>query len=131
MVSAEGVESLSADGWMEPGDLARLTPTGHVQLAGRAKDAIIRGGANSYPAEIEAALLAHESIAEACAFGIADARLGERVAAVVVLKQGAAHDEAALRAFASGRLAAYKTPERYFFVEEMPRNSSEIGRAHV
>ena len=81
---------------------------------------------------IEAALLAHESIAEACAFGIPDARLGERVAAAVMLKAGAARDETTLRAFASARLAAYKTRERYIFVEEMPRNSSgKILRAEL
>ena len=62
MVSAAGVVSANTGAWNEPGDLARMLPSGHVQLAGRAKDLIIRGGVNIYPTEVEAALRTHPSV---------------------------------------------------------------------
>ena len=130
MVSADGVVESSTGAWNEPGDLARILPSGHVQLAGRARDLIIRGGANIHPAEIEAALRAHPDIAEICVFGLPDARLGEIVAAAIIPKQGAVIDTAAVNAFARTRLATYKIPERVFPVEDLPRNSSgKIVRA--
>ena len=62
MVSAEGIITSSDGAWNEPGDLARILPSGHVQLAGRAKDLIIRGGVNIYPAEVEAVLREHPAV---------------------------------------------------------------------
>ncbi len=124
MVSAEGTRTLNAESWLEPGDLARLLPTGHVQLAGRAKDLIIRGGVNIYPTEIEAALLAHPAISELCVFGVADNRLGERIVAAIVLKPGESADTEVIKTFVRGRLADYKIPDRFVVVAELPRNSS-------
>jgi len=132
LVGADGVMEGSADGWYYPGDLALILPSGHVQLAGRAKDLIIRGGINVHPAEIEAVLSTHASIAEICVFGVAEPRLGEIIAAAIILRPGANPDAAAIRAYASERLAPYKVPDRVVFVPSLPRNSSgKVIRAEL
>jgi len=123
-VDADGGAFTSADGWHYPGDLARCLPSGHVQLAGRAKDLIIRGGVNIYPAEIEAALRTHPAVAEACVFGVEDRRLGERIAAAIVRRTGSSLDADGTLTFLGERLARYKLPERIAFVAELPRNTS-------
>ena len=123
-VDADGGTFTSHDGWHYPGDLARYLPSGHIQLAGRAKDLIIRGGVNIYPAEIEAALRTHRAVAEACVFGRTDRRLGETVVAAIVLRPGSTLDTADALSYLSERLARYKLPERITFVQELPRNTS-------
>ena len=123
-VDADGGTFTSPDGWHFPGDLARIRPSGHIQLAGRAKDLIIRGGVNIYPAEIEAVLSIHPAVAEACVFGRTDRSLGETIAAAVVLRPGASLDAAGALAHLGERLARYKLPERIAFVDELPRNTS-------
>ena len=124
MVNAAGVVSANTGAWNEPGDLARMLPSGHVQLAGRAKDLIIRGGVNIYPTEVEAALRTHPSVYEICVFGKADQLLGERVAAAVVARPGVRPDVESIRDFGRERLASYKIPESIVFVDDLPRNSS-------
>ncbi|HEY5208190.1 MAG TPA: class I adenylate-forming enzyme family protein [Stellaceae bacterium] len=132
LVSADGVATSGENGWYYPGDLARLLPSGHVQLAGRAKDLIIRGGVNIYPAEIEAVLGTHAAVGEVCVFGIADARLGEIVAAAVVRRRGTDPTEADIQAHGRERLVSYKVPDRIIFVAELPRNSSgKVLRAEL
>ena len=123
-VDADGGIFTSPDGWHYPGDLARHLPSGHIQLAGRAKDLIIRGGVNIYPAETEAVLRSHPAVAEACVFGSADRRLGEVVVAAIVLRPGETVDVAGVLAYLGERLARYKLPERIAFVSELPRNTS-------
>jgi acyl-CoA synthetase (AMP-forming)/AMP-acid ligase II len=123
-VDADGGTFTSADGWHFPGDLARMLPSGHLQLAGRSKDLIIRGGVNIYPAEIEAVLRTHPAVAEACVFGAEDRRLGETIAAALVLRPAAGLDAASVLAFLGERLARYKLPERIVFAVELPRNTS-------
>ena len=123
-VDADGGTFTSHDGWHYPGDLARYLPSGHIQLAGRAKDLIIRGGVNIYPAEIEAALCTHPAVGEACVFGSADRRLGETVVAAIVLRPGEKLDAAGALTYLSERLARYKLPERITFIQELPRNTS-------
>ncbi len=123
-VDADGGTFTSPDGWHYPGDLARYLPSGHVQLAGRAKDLIIRGGVNISPAEIEAILRTHPAIAEASVFGIEDRRLGEMIAAAIVRRPGAELDAAGTLEFLGRSLARYKLPERIAFVAELPRNTS-------
>jgi acyl-CoA synthetase (AMP-forming)/AMP-acid ligase II len=124
MVSADGIISQSDGAWNEPGDLARMLPSGHVQLAGRAKDLIIRGGVNIYPTEVEAALREHQAVHEVCVFGVSDTHLGERVAAAIVAKAGASPKVEDVLAFAKSRLATYKIPDRIIVVADLPRNSS-------
>ncbi len=123
-VDADGGTFTSPEGWHYPGDLARTLPSGHIQLAGRAKELIIRGGVNIYPAEIEAVLRTHPAVAEACVFGSADRRLGETVVAAIVLRPGQTLDADAALAYLGERLTRYKLPERIAFVHELPRNTS-------
>jgi acyl-CoA synthetase (AMP-forming)/AMP-acid ligase II len=132
LVSADGISASAQDGWYYPGDLARLLPSGHVQLAGRAKDLVIRGGVNIYPAEIEAALRMHEAVGEICVFGITDERLGEIVAAAIVPRPGTVLSAADIQSYARERLASYKVPDRVVFVAALPRNSSgKVIRAEL
>ena len=73
------------DGWLNTGDIARIDPDGFVYIVDRAKDMVIRGGENVYCSEVEAAIYRHDAIAEAAVFGVPDERLGEEVAACIVL----------------------------------------------
>jgi acyl-CoA synthetase (AMP-forming)/AMP-acid ligase II len=131
-VDADGENFTSADGWHFPGDLARFLPSGHIQLAGRAKDLIIRGGVNIYPAEIEAALCSHPAVAEAGVFGTPDRRLGEIVVAAVALRPDAKPSTGELLAYLGERLARYKLPERMVFIDKLPRNTSgKVIRAEL
>jgi acyl-CoA synthetase (AMP-forming)/AMP-acid ligase II len=119
---ADGGESPFRDGWFYPGDLASLDEGGHVELRGRRKDVIIRGGVNIYPTEIEQVLRGHEYVAEAAVTGAPSPKLGETVAAFVVVRRPV--DADTLRAWCSARLAPYKVPEQFVFLGELPRNSA-------
>lgn len=110
------------DGWYYPGDLAELNERGYIFLRGRRKDMILRGGINIYPAEIEATLMTHPAVAEAAVVAVPSAEFGEEVAAFLQLRE--AIDEAALRAWINDRLAPYKLPKMFRFVDAMPRNSA-------
>jgi acyl-CoA synthetase (AMP-forming)/AMP-acid ligase II len=118
-----GIVPADPQGWFMPGDLAKLLPSGHVQLVGRAKDVIIRAGVNIYPAEIEAALLACPGVAEAAVFPLPDPELGEVVVAALVPSPGVAVEEEAVRAVLRARLAPYKQPQRLLVVPALPRNA--------
>ncbi|QCK84893.1 long-chain fatty acid--CoA ligase [Phreatobacter aquaticus] len=109
-------------GWFYPGDLAEIDAAGFVTLKGRAKDMIIRGGINIYPADVEAALTAHPAVAEAAVVGWPSQEFGEEIAAFVRLAAPA--DEAALIAFAKERLARAKWPKAVFVVEDLPKNGA-------
>jgi acyl-CoA synthetase (AMP-forming)/AMP-acid ligase II len=124
MVNAAGVVTANAGAWNEPGDLARIMPSGHVQLAGRAKDLIIRGGVNVYPAEVETVLRADAAVHDVCVFGLPDPLLGERIAAAIVARPGVTLDPDAIISRARQKLASYKVPDRIVIVEDLPRNSS-------
>lgn len=112
------------DGWMHSGDLATLDADGYLRIVGRIKDMIIRGGENVYPAEVEALLAAHPAIAQAQVFGVPDPRLGEEVAAWIMLRPGREGTEdasaEALRAWCKGRMAGYKIPRHIRFVDAFP-----------
>lgn len=115
-------ESPFRDGWFYPGDLAVIDAGGHVELRGRRKDVIIRGGVNIHPAEIEQVLRGHPDIREAAVVAAPSAKLGDTVAAFVVAR--AAVDDRALKEWCAGRLAPYKVPETIVAVDELPRNSA-------
>jgi acyl-CoA synthetase (AMP-forming)/AMP-acid ligase II len=124
LVDADGqTRAGPADGWFMPGDLARILPSGCVQLVGRVRDVIIRAGVNIYPAEIEAALSAHSAVAEAAVFAVPDPDLGEAVAAAVVVRSGVTLDAAELQEYVRARLASYKVPQHVVFTEALPRNA--------
>jgi malonyl-CoA/methylmalonyl-CoA synthetase len=116
-------EDLLPDGFFRSGDLARIAPDGRVTLVGRAKDLVISGGLNVYPAEVEAALDALPGVAESAVIGVAHPDFGEGVAAVVVADGSRALDEAGVRAGLEARLARFKHPRRVFFVDALPRNA--------
>jgi len=104
--------ALTPDGWFRTGDLARIDADGFVYIVDRIKDLIIRGGENVSALEVENAIYAHSDVAECSVFSVPDERLGERVGAAVLPKDGATIDSEALRAFLLETLAAFKTPER-------------------
>ena len=114
--------AFTADHFLKTGDIGYLDEDGYLFIVDRKKDIIIRGGENISAAEVEAALYACTGIAEASVFGAPDERLGEIVVAVLHPAEGSMIDEAALRAFLAGKLAAYKLPERMIFSDEpLPR----------
>jgi O-succinylbenzoic acid--CoA ligase len=112
------------DAWLHTGDLGYLDDEGYLYVLDRRDDLIISGGENVYPAEVEAALLAHPAVGDAGAFGVPDAEWGRVVAAIVVLKprQSVGSDE--LTAFCRQRLASYKVPRCIEFRESLPRNAA-------
>ena len=117
-------EEFRADGFFITGDIARIDADGYVTIVGRAKDLIISGGLNVYPKEIESVLDAQDGVAESAVIGVPHPDFGEAVLAVVKRRPGAgALDADALIAATRTQLAAFKTPKRVIFVDELPRNS--------
>jgi len=113
------------NGWLNTGDIARIDADGFVYIVDRAKDMVIRGGENVYCSEVEAAIYRHESVAEAAVFGVPDERLGEEVAAVLVLRPGSLLSEEELRVHLAVTLAKHKIPSRVWFRSEpIPRNAT-------
>ena len=111
-------------GWLHTGDLGYLDADGYLYVLDRRDDLIVSGGENIYPAEVEAALLAHPAVAEAGAFGQADSQWGSTVAAAVTLQAGAAVQPDELLTFVRQRLASYKVPRRIDIRSELPRNAA-------
>ncbi|MGI8586184.1 MAG: o-succinylbenzoate--CoA ligase [Chloroflexia bacterium] len=111
-------------GWLHTGDLGYLDAEGYLYVVDRHNDLIISGGENVYPAEVEAALLAHPGVAEAGVVGVPDARWGQVPVAFVLSRPGAAPTEDELIAFCKTRLAGYKVPAGITFVSRLPRNAS-------
>jgi long-chain acyl-CoA synthetase len=106
------------------GDVGHLDAAGYVYITGRAKDMIISGGANVYPAEVENALALLPGIAECAVVGMPDARWGEAVTAAVVLRPGISLTEDDVVTHVRRHLAGYKRPQRVHFLEALPRNAS-------
>jgi acyl-CoA synthetase (AMP-forming)/AMP-acid ligase II len=111
-------------GLLQSGDLGYLDVDGYLWIVGRSKEMIIRGGNNIMPGEVEAALFAHPDVAEAAVAGIAHPVLGEDVAAWIVLRPGATTSADALRTALLERLADYKVPRRFTFLDALPRNEA-------
>jgi len=116
-------EAFTADGWFRTGDVGRIDTQGHVHLVGRAKDLIISGGFNVYPAEVENQLDLLPGVAESAVVGVPHPDFGEGVVAVVVAQPGHAVAEADLVRALKDQLAAFKCPKRIFTVQELPRNA--------
>ena len=122
---AEATADAIRDGWFNTGDIARIDEDGFVYIVDRAKDMVLRGGENVYCSEVETVIYQNDAIAEAAVFGIPDERLGEEVAAAVVLHPGASLSEAELRAFLAERIAKHKIPAKvWFLTEQLPRNAN-------
>jgi len=114
----------SADGYFKTGDLARLTPEGFVQLVGRAKDIVSRGGHKIAPLEIDNLLAEHPDVAAALCAGVPDERLGEVIHAVVVPRAGAHLDRAALRDWLLARTERFKVPDVFHVRDALPVGST-------
>jgi acyl-CoA synthetase (AMP-forming)/AMP-acid ligase II/thioesterase domain-containing protein/acyl carrier protein len=108
-------------GWLRTGDIGHIDTDGYLFLSGRAKEMINRAGEKISPREVEEALLTHADVAQAAAFGMPHERLGEEVAAAVVLKAGSKAGELEIRSHAAGKIAHFKVPRRIVFVDEIPK----------
>jgi fatty-acyl-CoA synthase len=117
---AATAEAIDAAQWMHTGDLATMDEAGYVNIVGRIKDMIIRGGENIYPREIEEFLYAHPDISDVQVIGVPSERYGEEVMAWVRPKEGATPTVESLEAFCRGRIATNKIPRHWKFVESFP-----------
>ena len=121
--NAEATEAAFADGWLLTGDVAERDAEGFYRIAGRIKDMVISGGENVYPAEIEDVLHAHPAVLEAAVVGVPDERWGEACAAFVVLREGSNVGTEELQRLCRDRLARFKVPKTFAFVDALPRSS--------
>jgi fatty-acyl-CoA synthase len=113
-------ETIDSSGWLHSGDLAEMDAEGYVQIVGRIKDMIIRGGENVYPREIEEFLYTHPDILEAQVFGIPDEKYGELVCAWVQQRDGVELSAADIRAYCADQITHFKVPSIVRFVDEFP-----------
>ncbi|EMF00959.1 long-chain-fatty-acid--CoA ligase [Streptomyces mobaraensis NBRC 13819 = DSM 40847] len=121
---AATAETVTDDGWLRTGDLARIDEDGYVFVEDRLKDLIITGGENVCPAEVERVLVEHPAVVEAAVIGVPDEKWGETVRAVLVTADGVPVDPAELRAFCRERLAGFKCPTSVGTVAALPRNAT-------
>ncbi len=117
-------DAIDSDGWMHSGDLAIMRPDGYVQIVGRIKNTIIRGGENIYPREVEEFLLTLSPISEAYVFGIPDNKYGEETCVWIRLKNGAQSTPEQIRELCKGKIATFKIPRYVRFVDSFPTTAS-------
>jgi acyl-CoA synthetase (AMP-forming)/AMP-acid ligase II len=110
--------------WFRTGDQGEFDAEGYLTLTGRLKEIINRGGEKVSPLEVDGVLSAHPAVAQVVTFALPHAKLGEEVAAAVVLKDGAEATEAEIRAFAAERLAAFKVPRKVVILAEIPKGAT-------
>ena len=113
-------EAIDAEGFMHTGDLATMDEEGYVNIVGRSKDMVIRGGENVYPREIEEFLYRHPKVQDVQVVGVPDQRFGEELCAWIIVKPGQSLDEVEVREFCKGKIAHYKVPRYMKFVGEFP-----------
>ena len=113
-------EAIDRDGWMHTGDLATMDAEGYVNIVGRIKDMVIRGGENVYPREIEEFLYQHPAISDVQVIGVPDEKYGEELCACIILKPGTQASAEDIRAFCTGKIAHYKVPRHIKFVDVFP-----------
>ena len=118
-----GDDVIDAKGFFRVGDVGYLDADGYLYITDRAKDLIISGGVNIYPAEVETVLQRHPAILDVAVIGIPDDEFGEQVKAICELKRGCAVEADELQRFAAEQLASYKRPKSFEFVGELPRNT--------
>lgn len=116
----EATDEIVDDGWMTVDDLGYLDEDGYLYISGRARDMVISGGVNIYPAEIESVLEGHEGIREAAVIGVPDEEFGESLQAFVAVDGDV--DEASVEEYAREHLSGYKVPRKWHFVDQLPRN---------
>lgn len=121
----ETAATIDADGWLRMGDLGVMDSRGFLQITGRLKEMIIRGGLNIYPREIEELLYRHPDVAEVAIIGVPDEKWGEQIGAVVRVKDPDSPPSAAeLKSWLRERLAAHKTPALWYFTRSLPMTPS-------
>ena len=113
-------EAIDRAGWMHTGDLATMDDEGYLNIVGRSKDMVIRGGENVYPREIEEFLYTHDAIADVQVIGVPDERYGEELCAWVIARPDAELDEDTVRSYCRERMAHFKVPRYVIFVDEFP-----------
>ena len=112
------------DGWFRTGDQGVIDVDGYVSLTGRLKEIINRGGEKISPREVDEVLMDHPAVLQVVTFAMPHDKLGEDVAAAVVLREGASATEHELRAFLSQRIAAFKVPQKILFLDEIPKGAT-------
>ncbi|ADL68199.1 AMP-dependent synthetase and ligase [Thermoanaerobacterium thermosaccharolyticum DSM 571] len=118
----EETEKTLRNGWLHTGDLAKKDEDGYYYIVDRLKDMIILGGFNVYPREVEEALMEHPAVKEAAVIGVGDKYKGEEVKAFIVLEDGKTADRKELQSFLHDKLAKYKIPKIFEFVNELPKS---------
>jgi acyl-CoA synthetase (AMP-forming)/AMP-acid ligase II len=119
--NAEANSAAFVGGWFRTGDQGSVDPEGYLRLTGRLKEIINRGGEKVSPREVDEALLLHPAVAQAVAFSLPHALLGEEIGAAVVLREGCGAGERELRRFVAERLAPFKVPRRIVFLSQIPK----------
>ena len=116
-------QTIVAGGWLRTGDVGRLDEDGYLFVLDRAKDMIVSGGENVYPAEVENAIFGHPDVAEVAVIGVPSARWGEEVMAIIVPREGREPTLETIADWARSRIAGFKVPKRLTLVDELPRNA--------
>jgi acyl-CoA synthetase (AMP-forming)/AMP-acid ligase II len=112
------------DGWFRTGDQGQMDAEGYLSLTGRLKEIINRGGEKISPREVDEIMMDHPAVAQVVCFGMPHAKLGEEVAAAVVLREGAVLTERELQDFIGQRAADFKVPKKILFMEEIPKGAT-------
>ncbi|GAB3100388.1 long-chain-fatty-acid--CoA ligase [Aestuariicella hydrocarbonica] len=113
-----------AGGWYHTGDAGCIDQEGYLYIKDRIKDMVVSGGENVYPAEVEAVLCSHPQVVESAVIGIPDEKYGEALVAVCVIKPSESFEAAQLIDYCRERIAGYKIPRKYHFVDALPRNAA-------
>jgi acyl-CoA synthetase (AMP-forming)/AMP-acid ligase II len=122
--AAANAEAFTRQGWFRTGDQGSLSPEGYLTITGRLKEIINRGGEKISPREVDEILMDHPAIAQCVTFAVPHDKLGEEVAAAIVLREDAEASEAEIRAFAASRLAAFKVPAKVLLLDEIPKGAT-------
>jgi acyl-CoA synthetase (AMP-forming)/AMP-acid ligase II len=122
--NAEAFTSREHGGWFRTGDQGQMDAEGYLSITGRLKEIINRGGEKVSPREVDEILMDHAAVAQVVCFGMPHPKLGEEVAAVVVLREGAAATERELQAFVATRAAEFKVPKKILFMDEIPKGAT-------
>ncbi len=117
-------EAIDSEEWLHTGDLSTMNERGYINIVGRLKEMVIRGGENIFPVEIEEFLIRHPQVADVQIFGVPDKFFGEELVAVVRSRDGVELTEEELRAYCKGQISHQKTPRYFLFVESFPLTAS-------
>ncbi|ETT82924.1 AMP-binding protein [Viridibacillus sp. FSL R5-0477] len=132
--------AIDHEGWLHTGDIAVMDEDGYIDITGRIKDMVIRGGENIYPREVEEFLYEHPQIQDVQVVGVPDEKYGEELMAWVILKEGASVTEEELRAYCKGKISYHKIPKYIQFTDEYPMTASgkiqkfrlrELSQSHL